>query len=156
MSLDTAIRGLELFLSQSDHHDSIILEFIGGEPFLEIDLLNEITEYWKFALLERRHKWLGNFRISISTNGILYDDERVQRWIRKNYELLSIGITIDGTKEKHDSTRVYPDGRGSYDDVARNVPSGSSNTRTPALRPRFLLPAFPVCATASSTYGILG
>lgn len=122
MSLDTAIRGLELFLSQSDHHDSIILEFIGGEPFLEIDLLNEITEYWKFALLERRHKWLGNFRISISTNGILYDDERVQRWIRKNYELLSIGITIDGTKEKHDSTRVYPDGRGSYDDVARNVP----------------------------------
>lgn len=58
----------------------------------------------------------------MTTNGILYDNEKVQKFIHKNRNKLSIGMSIDGTKKKHDMQRVYPDGRGSYDDVIRNVP----------------------------------
>ena len=46
----------------------------------------------------------------------------MQRFISKNARHLSISISIDGTKEKHDAQRVFPDGRGSYDEVAKNVP----------------------------------
>src|SRR5699024_10634365 len=59
--------------------------------------------------------------INIGTNGTLYDNSKVQEFIKKNKEKLNIGITIDGTKRKHDMHRDYQDGKGSYDDVAKNV-----------------------------------
>jgi radical SAM peptide maturase (CXXX-repeat target family) len=46
----------------------------------------------------------------------------VQNFITKNKAKLSIGISIDGTKEKHDSQRVFPNGSGSYDIIDRNIP----------------------------------
>jgi uncharacterized protein len=70
---------------------------------------------------ELNHLWLDNYRISLSTNGLLYNDERVQRFIADNTEHISFGISIDGTKEKHDLQRVFPDGSGSYDAVVKNV-----------------------------------
>ncbi|MCS4466993.1 hypothetical protein JTS99_14110 [Clostridium botulinum] len=61
-------------------------------------------------------------RFCFSSNGILYGTEEVQKYIKKNQGKCSIGISIDGTKQKHDLQRVYPDGRGSYDDVIKNIP----------------------------------
>jgi uncharacterized protein len=76
-------------------------------------------------LYSRNHHWFNSFRFSFSTNGINYDSSKVQRFIRKNREHLSIGITIDGTKRKHDLNRVWkakgPE-RGSYEDVVKNIP----------------------------------
>ncbi len=42
--------------------------------------------------------------------------------LKKNKTHLSITISIDGNKIKHNLQRVYPDGRGSYDDVIKNIP----------------------------------
>ena len=50
-----------------------------------------------------------------------YSDPAVQRLIEKNEGKIAIGITIDGTKEKHDLQRVFPDGSGSYDIIYRNL-----------------------------------
>ncbi len=88
---------------------------------MEIDLIDEITDYFKIETYRRNSNWFGKYRISISTNGLLYSDTKVQRYIMKNKENLSIGISIDGTREKHDLQRVYPDGTGSYDDVEKSV-----------------------------------
>jgi uncharacterized protein len=52
----------------------------------------------------------------------MYSDKRVQNFIEKNRNCLSIAITIDGTKEKHDANRVYPNGKGSYSDVVKQIP----------------------------------
>lgn len=70
-----------------------------------------------------------------STNGINYSSEKVQKFIKKNHSHLSIGITIDGTKRKHDLNRIWKakeieqgmlpkteDEKGSYDDVVKNIP----------------------------------
>ena len=104
-------------------YESVIWDFIGGEPFLEIDLINTICDYIKTELFRRNHHWFNSYRFSFSTNGINYDSDKVQRFIEKNKGHLSIGITIDGTKSKHDLNRVYKNsGRGSYNDVARNIP----------------------------------
>ena len=40
-----------------------------------------------------------------------------ENYIKKNKNKTSIGITLDGTKEKHDLQRVFPDGKGSYDSI---------------------------------------
>lgn len=104
-------------------YESVIWDFIGGEPFLEIDLIDRICDYIKAEMYRRNHHWFNSYRFSFSTNGLNYDSEKVQRFIEKNKSHLSIGITIDGTRRKHDLNRVYKNSeRGSYDDVVRNIP----------------------------------
>ena len=106
-------------------YDSVVWDFIGGEPFLEIDLIDKICDYIKTELFRRNHHWFNSYRFSFSTNGINYDSEKVQQFIEKNKSHLSIGVTIDGTRKKHDLNRIWKgDGpeRGSYDDVVRNIP----------------------------------
>lgn len=102
---------------------SVVWDFIGGEPFLEIDLIDKICDYIKVELFRRNHHWFNSYRFSFSTNGINYHEEKVQHFIKKNLDHLSIGITIDGTELKHDLNRVYKgNNKGSYKDVVRNIP----------------------------------
>ena len=106
-------------------YNSVIFDFIGGEPFLEIDLIDKVCDYIKTELFRRNHHWFNSYRFSFSTNGINYHEEKVQRFIRKNHSHLGIGITIDGTKEKHNLNRIWKGKnteRGSYYDVVRNIP----------------------------------
>jgi len=101
----------------TDVSPCVILEFIGGEPLLEIDLIDYIVEYFKFKAFELDHPWAINYMISISTNGILYKSSKVQNFLKRNAGRVSIGISIDGNKELHDSCRIFPNGQGSYDIV---------------------------------------
>ncbi len=103
-------------------YESVIWDFIGGEPFLEIDLIDQICDYIKQELYRRNHHWFNSYRFSFATNGINYHTEKVQKFIEKNRSHLSIGITIDGTRRKHDLNRVYKHSeKGSYDDVVKNI-----------------------------------
>ncbi|MCH5307795.1 MAG: radical SAM peptide maturase, CXXX-repeat target family [Prevotella sp.] len=125
MSFDTAKKAIDYILSQESifRQKSVVWDFIGGEPFLEIELIDKICDYIKEELYRRNHHWFDSYRFSFSTNGINYATDSVQRFIKKNRKHLSIGITIDGTKIKHDMNRVYKNSsRGSYDDVIKNIP----------------------------------
>lgn len=95
--------------------EGIVLEFIGGEPFLEIDKIDKFTDYFIDGLIKRNHPWLHRYRISICSNGVLYFDEKVQKYITKHAKHLSFSISIDGNKRLHDACRIFPDGSGSYD-----------------------------------------
>lgn len=127
MSWDIAKRAIDLILSNEAEfpEESVIWDFIGGEPFLEIELIDRICDYIKMEMFRLRHHWFDSYRFSFSTNGINYDSVKVQDFIKKNHNHLSIGITIDGTRQKHDMNRIWKgDGheKGSYDDVVRNIP----------------------------------
>lgn len=125
MSWDTAKSFIDMVLeNQKDFpEESVIWDFIGGEPFLEIDLIDKICDYLKLRMYELNHHWFNSYRFSFSTNGINYHTRAVQNFIKKNRGHLSIGITIDGTKKKHDLNRVYKiTENGSYEDVVRNIP----------------------------------
>ena len=125
MSFDIAKQAVDYILSHREDFDdqSVVWDFIGGEPFLEIDLIDQICDYIKEQTFRLNHPWFNSYRFSFSTNGINYDSEKVQRFIKKNHSHLSIGITIDGTRQKHDLNRVYKESqKGSYDDVVRNIP----------------------------------
>lgn len=128
MSFEIAKQAIDYILNHEEEfkEESVVWDFIGGEPFIEIDLIDEICDYLKTEMYRRDHHWFNSYRFSFSTNGLNYHTDKVQRFIEKNKEHLSIGITIDGTKQKHDLNRVYKQEgerqRGSYDEVVRNIP----------------------------------
>ena len=137
MSWDIAQKAIDYILDHENdfREDSVIFDFIGGEPFLEIDLIDKICDYLKTEMFRRNHHWFNSYRFSFSTNGINYHTEKVQQFIQKNPAHLSIGITIDGTKRKHDLNRIWKthemeqgempkseNEKGSYDDVVKNIP----------------------------------
>lgn len=99
----------------SNQSAGMVLEFIGGEPFLAIDQIYELTEYAFKQMIAHNHPWLYRTKISICTNGVLYFSPKVQEYIRRYNQLLSLSISIDGNKRLHDKCRIFPDGTGSYD-----------------------------------------
>lgn len=127
MSWEIAKAAIDYILNNPEFfpEKSVVWDFIGGEPFIEIDLIDHITDYIKTEMFRLNHPWFNSYRFSFSTNGINYDSEKVQKYIRKNIEHLSIGVTIDGTRRKHDLNRIWkgegPE-RGSYEDVVKNIP----------------------------------
>ena len=83
--------------------DAIVIDFIGGEPLLEVELIDQIMEYFIKRTIEEDHPWQYNWRMSISSNGTLYFEPKVQNFIKKWFNYLSFNISIDGNKELHDS-----------------------------------------------------
>ena len=137
MSWEVAKQAIDYILDhESEFREaSVVWDFIGGEPFLEIELIDKICDYLKTEMFRRNHHWFNSYRFSFSTNGINYHTEKVQQFIKKNHDHLSIGITIDGTQRKHDLNRIWKtedmekgimpkpeDERGSYLDVVKNIP----------------------------------
>lgn len=136
MSWEVAKKTIDYVLDNEWYfnEESVIWDFIGGEPFLEIDLIDQICDYIKIELFKRNHKWFNSYRFNFSTNGLNYHSDKVQNFIKKNIDHLSVTITIDGTKELHDTNRVYKGtNNGSYNDVVKNIP--------------LYLEQFPVAAT---------
>lgn len=137
MSWDVAKKTIDYILNNHNffNEEAVVWDFIGGEPFLEIDLIDKICDYIKTEMFRLCHPWFDNYRFNFSTNGINYNSEKIQSSIKKNITHLSIGITIDGTKRKHDLNRIWKtedmergvvpnlsEEKGSYDDVVKNIP----------------------------------
>lgn len=94
---------------------AIILDFIGGEPLMEVDLIDELVTYFRKEAIKMKHPWAVNHMIGICSNGVLYNEPRVQQFLNKYIDSISFSVTLDGDKELHDSCRVFYDGSGSYD-----------------------------------------
>ncbi len=141
MDLETAKKCVDLLFSEDARNselvnetdaNGLIIEFIGGEPFLEIDLIDQTMQYFLSRAIELDHRWQTQYMVNISTNGTLGDDERVRRFLKKYSGRLSIGVTIDGDKAAHDACRVDCNGCGSYDKAIKmfRAVSGPDGKRT--------------------------
>ena len=64
--------------------ESVVWDFIGGEPFLEIELIDMICDYIKTEMFRLNHHWFDSYRFSFSTNGINYHTDKVQQFINLN------------------------------------------------------------------------
>ncbi|MEG1519691.1 MAG: radical SAM peptide maturase, CXXX-repeat target family [Clostridia bacterium] len=106
--------GFEKYFNKKDC-GGFILDFIGGEPFLAIELIDQISEYVIYKMIENNNPLLPFTRFSISTNGTLYFDKKVQAYLKKYKDFLALSVSVDGDKALHDSCRKFPNGDGSYD-----------------------------------------
>ena len=122
MSFETAKKFIDIMFEDYDredsylyHADGLVVEFIGGEPLLEIELIEQICDYFTWKAITKKHIWAINSIFSMISNGVLYFDDKVQNFLKKYKGRVSFGISLDGCKELHDSCRVFPDGKPTYD-----------------------------------------
>ena len=126
-----------LFQMDREGHDyvneekahGLILDFIGGEPLLKIGLIRELVDYFRDKAIRLGHRWATQYMISLTTNGLLYDDPVVQKFLAENEGRVSITVTIDGDKQTHDRCRVDCNGCGSYDRAIKAFQIGRASCR---------------------------
>lgn len=126
MTFDVAKKIVDLIFKLSETDESpyintqtngVILDFIGGEPLLNIRVIEQTCDYFWHKALSLHHRWADTFKISMISNGVNYFNPEVQDFIYKYHNRLSFGITIDGDKEMHDACRIHADGRGSWEEA---------------------------------------
>ena len=136
MSKDVAKRGVDLLFEMYDKNEgafinhntkAIILSFIGGEPLMNIDVIDYTCTYFMEQCVKRNHPWAYTWRASMISNGALYFDPKVQAFLKKFRGFVDFSITIDGPKEIHDACRVYPNGAGTFDDAYAAVKHFNQN-----------------------------
>jgi len=97
----------------------LILDFIGGDALMFPELLDKTIQYFLVKATLLNSKWKHRFRISISTNGTLFENENVRKFVEKYRDVLSLGVSIDGCPEYHNRNRVFPDGKGSIEIIKK-------------------------------------
>lgn len=124
MNKETAKKAVDLLFKMYDEDTNdfinkdiigLTFDFIGGEPLINIDIIDYICSYFLDQCLEKNHPWLYTWRISLITNGVLYFDPKVQNFLKKFCDFLSFTVTLDGPKELHDACRTFPNGEGSFE-----------------------------------------
>lgn len=110
MSLDVAKRALDFLIENSGTRRNLEVDFFGGEPLMNFDMLKELVAYARS--IEKEHN--KNFRFTLTTNGILIDDDVIEF---ANKEMSNVVLSLDGRKEVHDRYRVDYAGNGSWEKI---------------------------------------
>ncbi len=108
MTLDTAKKAIDFVIAKSGNRHNIEIDFFGGEPLMAMDVVKETVLYARS--LEAKHDKC--FRFTITTNGVLLDDETIE-YI--NQEMSNIVLSLDGRETVNDAMRPTVNGKGSYD-----------------------------------------
>ncbi|MDF2821792.1 MAG: hypothetical protein K0R15_2233 [Clostridiales bacterium] len=108
MSLEVGMKAIDFVIKNSGSRKNIEIDFFGGEPLMNFDVVKEIVRYGREQ--EKIHNKL--FRFTITTNGVLLDDE-IKDFINK--EMNNVVLSIDGRKEVNDKMRPTRNKKGSYD-----------------------------------------
>ncbi|OLR63790.1 thioether cross-link-forming SCIFF peptide maturase [Anaerostipes sp. 992a] len=108
MSSEVGKKALDFLVENSGNRVNLEVDFFGGEPLMNFDVVKEIVAYGRS--LEKEHN--KKFRFTLTTNGMLLNDEIMEF---ANKEMSNVVLSIDGRKEIHDLMRPTPNGKGSYD-----------------------------------------
>ena len=110
MSFEVGKRALDYRIEHSGSRRNLEVDFFGGEPLMNWDVVKQLVEYARSV-----EKAAGkNFRFTLTTNGVLIDDEVIEF---SNREMSNVVLSLDGRKEIHDRLRVDYAGNGSYDRI---------------------------------------
>ena len=114
MSLDVALNAIDMIVSKSANRHNLEVDFFGGEPLLNFDVVKKTVEYARS--IEKAHN--KNFRFTITTNAMLLNDEIIDFF---NKEMYNVVVSIDGRRSVHDCVRKTASGKGSFDTAIKNA-----------------------------------
>ena len=110
MSLEVGKRALDFLIENSGSRRNLEVDFFGGEPLMNFDVVKELVAYARV-----REKECGkNFRFTLTTNGLLINDDVIDF---ANRECSNVVLSLDGRKEVHDRFRVDYAGNGSWERI---------------------------------------
>ncbi len=110
MSFEVGKRALDFLVENSGGRTNLEVDFFGGEPLMNWDVVKQIVEYGRSIEKEKGK----HFRFTLTTNGMLVDDDVIEF---SNREMHNVVMSIDGRKEVHDYYRKDYAGNGSYDRI---------------------------------------
>ena len=113
MSFDVGKRALDFLVENSGDRRNLEVDFFGGEPLMNWQVVKDLVAYAR-SIEKDAGK---NFRFTLTTNGVLLDDEVTDFC---NREMHNVVLSLDGRKEVNDRFRVDVAGNGSYDRIVPN------------------------------------
>ena len=108
MSYEVGKKALDFLIEHSGSRRNLEVDFFGGEPLMNWQVVKDLVAYGR----EQEKKFDKHFRFTITTNGVLLNDE-IQEFCNK--EMDNVVLSMDGRKEVHDRMRPFRNGKGSYD-----------------------------------------
>jgi len=110
MSFEVGKRALDFLVEHSGTRRNLEVDFFGGEPLMNFDVVKQLVAYARE--IEKKHN--KNFRFTLTTNGMLIDDDVIEF---ANRECSNVVLSLDGRKEIHDAYRVDYAGNGSWERI---------------------------------------
>lgn len=114
MSFTIAKRAIDDLINRSKHEKRVNIGFYGGEPLINLPLIKQCISYAEENIKDKK------IFFSFTSNLTLMTEETAQYFANLK-STCSILVSLDGPKEIHDSNRVYPDGKGSFEDTIRGL-----------------------------------
>lgn len=108
MSFEVGRKALDFLISHSGNRRNLEVDFFGGEPTMNFQVVRDLVAYGR----EQEKKYDKKFRFTLTTNGVLLNDEIMEFC---NREMGNVVLSIDGRKEVNDFMRPFRRGAGSYD-----------------------------------------
>ncbi len=108
MSLEVGKKAIDFLLKNSGNRKNLEVDFFGGEPLMNFDVVKDIVTYAR----EAEKAYNKNIRFTITTNGVLLDDDKI-KYINDN--MYNVVLSIDGRKEVNDKMRKTLNDQSSYD-----------------------------------------
>ena len=108
MSYEVGKKALDFLVANSGSRRNLEVDFFGGEPLLNFDVVKKLVAYGREIEKEKDK----HFRFTLTTNGVLLNDDIIEF---ANQEMDNIVLSIDGRKEVHNHMRPFKNGTGSYD-----------------------------------------
>ena len=113
MSFEVGRRALDFLVENSGTRRNLEVDFFGGEPLMNWQVVKDLVAYAR-SIEKDAGK---NFRFTLTTNGVLLDDEVTEFC---NREMHNVVLSLDGRKEVNDRFRVDVAGNGSYERIVPN------------------------------------
>ena len=110
MSFEVGKKALDFLIANSGSRRNLEVDFFGGEPLMNIDVVKQLVAYGREQ--EKIHD--KKFRFTLTTNGVLLNDDVMEF---ANKEMANVVLSCDGRKEVNDRMRPFRGGQGSYDRI---------------------------------------
>lgn len=114
MDLATAKKAVDFLIANSGNRKVLEMDFFGGEPLMNLDVLKQTVYYAK----EQGAKAGKKFLFTTTTNALLLNDETIEFF---NAEMENVVLSLDGRKEVHDAIRKSVNGKGTFDIIIDKI-----------------------------------
>lgn len=107
MSYETGKLAIDFLIKNSGDRHNLEVDFFGGEPLMNYNVVKQLVDYGK----SEETKYNKNIRFTITTNGLLLDEEKVDYF---NQVMDNVILSIDGRPSINDNMRKTVNGSGTY------------------------------------------
>lgn len=114
MPLEIGKKAIDFIVEQSKNRENLEIDFFGGEPLMNLDVVKELVIYGN-EKAEKHHK---KFKYTMTTNGVLLNEE-TREYLNNTMD--NIVLSLDGRKEVNDHMRQTVNDQGSFDVIINNI-----------------------------------